>query len=484
MQSSLIAKFQEAGVRHAGRAALIDDAGSIDFAELGGLVSRLTGWLARQGLAPGDAVGISVRNERHHLLTSLALLRLGCPQVVLASHDPAPQRAEIAARCRVVATVAEDGAADDGVPLILPDFDGIGSLPCPGDGLAMPSDDSVAQLLASSGTTGRGKIVPLTHRMIMLQGATRQMPEHAATEYIASSIEFLYPKKHRLRSVIGGYTSLFRQADHAELPEICRRFKVDCLRLSPPQAQSLIDMAPGGADRRLPGDMAVYVGGSRIAPSMRAAFQRAQSRSLHVEYGATEVGNIAVAGPDLHERLPDAVGRPLPGVVLEVIDEADRVLPPGIDGLIRIRTPGMAAGYLDDPAMSAKAFRDGWYYSGDRGHLNDEGILIFGGRDDDMMILNSINIFPAEIERVVEGFPGVIECAAFPMRSQVHGDIPMLAVVADGTCDLKMLMSLCRERLGIRAPRKVIGLERLPRSAEGKVIRRDLSARAASGEFT
>jgi acyl-coenzyme A synthetase/AMP-(fatty) acid ligase len=110
-------------------------------------------------------------------------------------------------------------------------------------------------------------------------------------------------------------------------------------------------------------------------------------------------------------------------------------------------------------------------------------VLVFGGRADDMMILNSINIFPAEIEKVAEGFPGVIECAAFPMRSPVHGDIPMLAVVGADGCDLKALMTYCRERLGIRAPRKVIGLPEIPRNPQGKVVRRELSARAAHGEF-
>jgi long-chain acyl-CoA synthetase len=484
MHSSLIAKFHDTGARHANRPALIDGDGIVSYGELSGLVSRLAGWLARQGLGDGDTVGIAIRHERHHLLASLALLRLGCPQVVLASHDPAALRQEIARRCRVVAIVTDDGASDDGLPLLMPDFEALRSLSCPGDALAMPDDDAVAVLLASSGTTGNAKIIPLTHRSVMLQALTRQMPKPSATEYIASSIEFLYPKKHRLRSALAGFTSLFLKADHADVPDICRRFKVDCLRLSPPQAQSLIDMAPENAALRLPEGIAVYVGGSRITPTMRAAFQRTQVHALHVEYGATETGNIAIAGPELHERLPDAVGRPLPGVDLEIVDEAGRIMPPGIDGFIRIRTPGMASRYLDDEALSAKAFRDGWYYGGDRGFLNEDGILIFGGRADDMMILNSINIFPAEIERVAEGFPGVVECAAFPMRSQVHGDIPLLAVVTDQGCDLKGLMSFCREQLGIRAPRRVIGLERLPRSAEGKVVRRDLSARAAAGEFT
>lgn len=480
MDSNLIGTFRQTCAVHGGRPAVIDAAGALGFGELGAQVERLAGWLDAHGLRPGDTVAIALADERRHLLTSLALLRLGCPQVSLASHDPPAFRDELVAKCRVAAIVSEEETAGR-APLIRPDFDAAASPSYrAGRDLPLPDEETVALLLTGSGTTGRSKVVPQTHRSVLLQARTRKTPNDRGTEYILSSIEFLYPRKHRLRSAVTGHTSLFRKAELAEVPDICRRFGVDSLRLSPPQAQALIDIADTA---RLPEGLPVFVGGSRISGAMRAAFQRRQTRSLHVEYGATEVGNIAVAGPELHERLPDSVGRPLPGVALEVVDEADRPLPPGVEGLLRIRTPGMATRYLDDEALSARAFRDGWYYGGDRGLLNDEGIVVFGGRADDMMILNSINIFPAEIETLAETFPGVAECAAFPMRSPVHGDIPMLAVVRSGECDLGALMVFCRQRLGIRAPRKVVDLGALPRSAEGKVLRRELTARAAAGEF-
>jgi acyl-coenzyme A synthetase/AMP-(fatty) acid ligase len=313
---------------------------------------------------------------------------------------------------------------------------------------------------------------------MMAQALTRHTAVPLGIEYVPSPIEFLYSKKHRLRSAVTGYTSLLHAAAHNHIPETCRRYGVDILRLSPAQMQSLVDL-----DIRLPAGIAVYVGGSRISGPLRAAFQSRQVRSLYVEYGATETGNIAVAPPELHDHYPDGVGQPLPGVQLLIVDEGGRPMAPGVEGLIRIRTPGMTTGYLGDDELTARTFPDGWYQGGDRGVLTEDGVLVFGGRADDMMILNSINIFPAEIEKVAEGFPGVIECAAFPMRSPVHGDIPMLAVVAADGCDLKALMSYCREALGIRAPRKVIGLPEIPRNPQGKVVRRDLSARAANGDF-
>ncbi|MEN3976844.1 class I adenylate-forming enzyme family protein [Emcibacter sp. SYSU 3D8] len=482
MDSSLIATFRSTCATSAARPAIMDAQGAITFAELGEQVERLASWLGLQGLRQGDVVGISIREERSHLLASLALLRLGCPQVTLASHDAPSQRSELIAKCRVVTVVGDGDAADDGVPVIVPDLDAAFSPRFPAhEPVPMPGDENIAMMLTGSGTTGRFKVIPVSHRAMTLQAINRAVTASSGVEYIPSPVEFLYPKKHRIRSAVTGYTSLLQRAEHSEVPQLCRRFGVDFLRLSLGQAQSLIDL--DAADKRLPDDIAVYVGGSRIPGPTRAAFRDRQVPSLYVEYGATECGNISVAGPEMHERYPDGVGRPLPGVRLEIVDDGGRVLPPDVEGLIRIRTPGMVSGYLDDAELTAKMFPDGWYQGGDRGALTRDGILVFGGRADDMMILNSINIFPTEIEKVAEGFPGVIDCAAFPLHSSMHGEIPILAVVSAEGCDLRALLSYCRERLGIRAPRKLVRLNEIPRNPQGKVVRRELSARAAKGEF-
>jgi acyl-coenzyme A synthetase/AMP-(fatty) acid ligase len=481
MESSLLVKFRETCAAHADRPAIVDARGVLGFADYGAQVDRLAAWLHGQGLRSGEAVAVSIADERDHLLASLALLRLGCPQVTFSTPDPPSQRSALIAKCRVVAVLGDAVRSEDGVPTIIPDFEAITSPLAPACDAPVPGDDAVAALFTGSGTTGTFKAIPITHRAMTLQAFTRHTAVPFGVEYVPSPVEFLYPKKHRLRSAVTGYTSLLQVADHSDIPAICRRHGVHILRLSPLQVQSLAEAGPSGD--RLPEGIAVYVGGSRISGPLRASFQANQVQSLYVEYGATETGNIAVASPDMHRLYPDGVGPALPGVELQIVDEEGNPLPPDVEGLIRIRTPGMAQGYLDDEELTARMFRDGWYQGGDRGALTEDGVLVFGGRADDMMILNSINIFPAEIEKVAENFPGVVDCAAFPLRSAVHGDIPMLAVVGGDGCDLKGLMSFCRERLGIRAPRKVIGLPEIPRNAQGKVVRRELSARAAQGEF-
>jgi acyl-CoA synthetase (AMP-forming)/AMP-acid ligase II len=163
------------------------------------------------------------------------------------------------------------------------------------------------------------------------------------------------------------------------------------------------------------------------------------------------------------------------------VDEAGRDLPRGETGLVRLRAPGMAQGYIDDREAEARAFRDGWFQPGDRGRVEADGTLVFAGRDSEMMILGTINIFPAEIERAAEGFPGVADCAAFALPSGTLGDIPALAVVetAPGAVDIAALAAACRARLGLRAPRRVVVVAALPRTATGKVQRDRLAALGA-----
>src|SRR5690606_17711246 len=136
----------------------------------------------------------------------------------------------------------------------------------------------------------------------------------------------------------------------------------------------------------------------------------------YVRYAATECGAIAMAGPGQHSA-EEAVGRPLPGVRLEIVDDRDQPLPSDEIGQIRIQATGIADAYLDSPQDSLKRFRDGWFYPGDRGLLLSDRTLILQGRTDDMIILHGLNIFPAEIERQLETHPAIRSAAALGLPS-------------------------------------------------------------------
>jgi acyl-CoA synthetase (AMP-forming)/AMP-acid ligase II len=458
------------------RRAILGTGVALTYAALGTRARRMAGWLHRQGVAPGDMLGLTIREDLAHLVVALALLRLGCGQVTFASHDPPPLRAALAARLRPVAVIG-DGAADalPGLPLILPDHASIA-----GDAaLERSLPEATPQgtvVLASSGTTGRPKLIPLTEAALLAQASHRA--GQGALRHRPVGAEHNNGKRFAFFALANGDALLLAEASRIAGPEAaCRDHGADLLAISPHQAEGLL-----AAARRAPWPARTRIDLSGSAPGdgLVARLQAGLTPEVHLLYGTTEVGSIARAGPAEIAARPGSAGQLLPGAEVQVVDDRGRPLPAGETGVLRLRSAGMAEGYLDDPEATARAFGDGWFRPGDMGRIGADGMLFVAGRADDMMILGSLNIFPAEIEAAAAGFPGLAECAAFPLRSAALGEIPALAAVAEPGCNLDAaaLLAHCRARLGMRAPRKVVLLAELPRNRAGKVLRRDLAAMA------
>ena len=156
---------------------------------------------------------------------------------------------------------------------------------------------------------------------------------------------------------------------------------------------------------------------------------------------------------------------------------------PGESGEILVHTPGMASGYLGDPELTAMRFRDGWFWTGDMGHMSADGALVVEGRRDDMMILNGINIFPAEIEETLERHSDVRAAAAAAIRSETHGDIPVAVVeLQEGSgTTVAELLAFARQRLALRAPRRIAVVDAIPRNSQGKALRHKVLEIVMSG---
>ena len=458
------------------RVAVRDHGRAVTFAELERMSVRLSAWLARQGLVPGDVVGLTVRGGLRHLAATFALMRLGCAHVQLASHEAAGMRTALAHRCRAKAVIGDlPEAALDGIALIAPDFDAVfEDASLQRDAPACAATEDAVVILTSSGTTGRPKLVACSQRQLHGYGQP-EIPD-APVVFLHYSIESNAAKWISMTNLAHGRTMVFEDAERMSLAEICARNRVDRVNAFPAKLETLAREAACAtpAERAVLSRVHFLTGGSGVGGELRRATREHLSPLLHVMYGATECGVISVAGPESHAERPDSVGPPFPGVEVRIVDEDGRPLPAGETGLIRIRSPWSATAYVDDEEASARMFRDGWFQPGDMGALAPDGWLSVAGRGDDMMILNSINIFPAEIETVAQQFRGVVECAAFARRGTPWGDIPLLAVVGPPTLDTGALLAWCRARLGPRAPRKVIRLEAIPRNTLGKVLRREL----------
>ena len=213
--------------------------------------------------------------------------------------------------------------------------------------------------------------------------------------------------------------------------------------------------------------------------AVRSEIRRRFNPRLLVLYATNEAAFLTGADAEMQENYPETVGRALPGVELEIVDDDDRPVAAGEAGHVRARTPWMPVDYVNAQQRESRTFRAGWIYTGDIGVLNEDGMLFIRGRADDMMNYDGIKIMPADIEETLLAHPAVAEAVAFPVASGRHQHLPAAAVVLRHPVSGDELLVHCRRRLGARAP-LAIGFETaFPRNAMGKVVRRELVEKIA-----
>lgn len=203
-------------------------------------------------------------------------------------------------------------------------------------------------------------------------------------------------------------------------------------------------------------------------------------------YGQSEaMGSIATLRADEHvvggelasdEQLA-SVGRPNPLVRVEIMDDTGRILPRGKTGEICVRGDLVMTGYYKDPERTAETIIDGWLHTGDVGHIDAHGFLHLTDRKKDMIITGGFNVYPAMVEQVLWAHPAVQDCAVIGVPDEKWGEAVKAVVELNPgqTASAEELIALCKDTLGsVMAPKSIDFIERLPRSAVGKVLKKDL----------
>ncbi len=331
-------------------------------------------------------------------------------------------------------------------------------------------------ILFTSGTTGQPKGACLSLRSF-IAGA------EASAERLGASYSDRWlctlPLFH-----VGGLAMLWRAAHSGGALILHGRFEANAVRVALVEEQvshlSLVDTTlkrlletPG--PRRFPPSLrAVLVGGGPVS-SRRLEEGRARGLPLLQTYGLTETASQACTQEP--GALGDETGTPLVGGAVRIMDEDGQALPPHVLGRIELRTPTLFQGYLDDPAATVEAFTpDGWLRTGDLGGLDERGRLCALSRRTDLIVRGGENIYPAELERVLLAYPGVVEVAVLPVADDSWGQVPAAFVVLKGsTPPAEAIHAFCAERLArFKLPARVCFLDALPRNALGKVDRRML----------
>jgi acyl-coenzyme A synthetase/AMP-(fatty) acid ligase len=461
-------RLREHAQKRGDQVALISPRGALTYRELAQAVHDHAVRLRALGLGPNAILGISLGDEHDHYIASLALFVAGLNQVTLATSMTLTARAVLAAKVGVTHILSDDAAqVVNDLPLLR--WAKL-SEATTAEASASQQQCAGALYITATGTTGDANTIVFSEQQI-----AQQAERHAnyADERLLrlAPIEFNTSKRHRLYCFWQGGANVFRPPGSlAAVVAFIAQHGVTCLDVSYMHLSELLALG-----RPLPSDVKLRPGGAPVPAQLRRIVRERVTANLYVRYAATECGAIAMAGPADHD--DDAsCGRPIDGVEVEVVDEARDALPVGVSGELRIRASGMAEGYLANAEASQARFRDGWFYPGDIGYVRNDGCIVLQGRADDVINLNGVKILPSEIERVLEGHPSVAGAAALALASPVHGEIPVAAVelVADAKITPASLLVFARERLAIKAPRKIIVLGALPRNEQGKILKREL----------
>ncbi len=477
--------FVSLGHRHHNRTALMSGRRQLTFGNLAASASQVAHRLALEGLAPGQNVGIALRDGMDVVVYLVALWMIDAVGVVLDFRSPALERAALAEEFDLVMIVTDN--APPGTPYPVISIGGQWHEEVARQSMSPPvsagKNSGLALISLTSGTTGRPLGLLVRHEdtlMRIAQSAFRNIATQA-THLVAQPLHFSAARNNTIQRLVQGWTVVIHPPLYSaeELAQEIIRIAPDTTLLVPSVIAGLLDYARERQTPLFPSLKLLTAGGAASLPQQKLDALKLLSPNYLEAYASSLCSNISVLmGPDILAR-PETVGRVAEMVRLEIVDEADRSLPVGTPGMIRVRTPSMVSGtYKSRTRPHGDRLKDGWVYPGDLGSLDEEGFLTLVGRASDVIIRGGANVHPSEIERVIAASPGVRNVAVVAYQTARESEEIAAFVVADPTVTDEDLMITARTRLSPdKRPRRFVFVDELPVTAVGKLDRNALKAK-------
>jgi fatty-acyl-CoA synthase len=466
---------------------------SITWRELDIGTDALAAGLAAAGVDRGDRVAVLMLNRPEWIETAIAVMKLGAVVVPLNVRFTAPEVAYVVAdaRCRLVVT--EDAlssglslARERDPALLVVTAEGLDAYRADG---RPPSLDIAAADAAficyTSGTTGDPKGAILTHGSWNAgsQGWAQAIGLGTADRvYLPFPLAFTGGLAVQLFTYwAGARLVLDRAFEPGRTIELFETERLTALLAVPVIFQQVVDH-PRFAGADLSSWRIASSGGASVPPSLIAAVQ-ARGVPMLQGFSLTEASAAAtiLPGNDAHRKLGSA-GLPIVHGSVGIVDTDDRPCAPGEVGEIVVGGPQLMAGYWGHPQASAAALRGGRLHTGDLGYVDDDGYLYVVDRAKDMLISGGLNVYPAEIERVLAALPGLVEVAVVGVPDAMWGETPAVVAYTGGApLSADDVLSACAGVLAdYKVPRYlVVRDDPLPRNMSGKVLKRELRAEYA-----
>jgi long-chain acyl-CoA synthetase len=355
------------------------------------------------------------------------------------------------------------------------------------------SQDDTAVILYTSGTTGNPKGVELSHRNIvsnaiaMSKNASLEYADRAEGAAVTRSDEVglaVLPLAHAYGLTMSNAAYLNGMAvvmlprfDTTAVFSAIERYHVTGFAGVPAMFVALL-YTPDAEKYDTSSLRLVGSGSAPLPLAVLEAFEQKFGVPINEGYGLSEATTVVTAHSLSIPRRPGSVGKAVQGVEVQIFDENDTPLPAGEIGEVVVRGPGIMKGYYNMPDASREALRNGWLHTGDMGRMDEDGYLYIVERKKDLIIRGGLNIYPRDVEEVLNGHPDVIESAVVGVPSERMGEEVKAFVVTSRAVDAEALKAYCRERLAnYKTPSEIEFVNSLPRNAIGKIDKKQLRNR-------
>jgi acyl-CoA synthetase (AMP-forming)/AMP-acid ligase II len=490
-----------AAIEHPHEIAILDERGSLTWQRLHRRSNALAHAFAGIGIGPGDGIGVMARNHRGFLETTLAAAKLGASALYLNTMFAGPQLVEVMRREGPKALIYDEefgdllADVDPGVRRIVAWHDGappagattVEQLISGGDESDhKPPPDKPRFVILTSGTTGTPKGAQRTSPdgLLMLASLIDKIPfRSGSTMVIAAPLFHSWGFLHFVISLPTASTMVLRRRfDPEDTLRTIERTRADVLAAVPVMVQRILGLPDEVLARYpLPSLGIASLSGSALPGELAIAWMDRFGDNVYNLYGSTEVAFATIATPTDLRAAPGTAGRPPRGTIVRLLGEDLKPVPDGEVGRIFVGNEMKMEGYTGGGNKEAV---DGLLSSGDVGHFDSDGRLFVDGRDDEMIVSGGENVFPREVEDLLADLDGVVEVAIIGVADDKFGQrLKAFVVLEEG-------VSLSEADLGAhvkanlasyKTPREVEFLDELPRNATGKILKRELHAREASG---
>jgi len=495
------------------RIALIFQDKQITFSQFDRKVGRIAAGMAKIGIGRGDNIGMILPNGLNFVYSFFAITRTGAttvPMNPLLKEDELKYKLNMAEIHFLIMTEAHLPTIEhiiDDLPKLekfiivhrqraslereLPPklrqrFLTLGDVTQKRPRKTLPpriDDDDVAEILFTSGTTGKPKGVMLSHgnldantdSVIAHYGVTekdRMVTTLPLCSSYGCTVSMLTPL------LAGASIILFPKFNPMKVIENIKKYRATMFPAVPTMFIYL-NRLPESVPFDFTSLKCCISGGGPLRFDVQEEFEKRYGVAIYEGDGPTEASPVTSMNPLGGLRKPGSIGRPILNVQMKIVDEEDHQLPTNHVGEIVVKGPNVMKGYYKDPEATSYTLRGGWLHTGDIGKVDHDGYFYIIDRLHDTIIVGGRSVYPKEVEKVLYTHEAVLECAIVGMPDDLLGEVPGGFVVLKNRSDVKEkdLINFCKDRIAdFKVPRTVQFRESLPKSLTGKVLRRVLKA--------